>query len=55
MFKIVKVQRINPVTYLLADYRGKSECSTRAVSRDSSGYIPRGKVLYWRGNKIYVT
>jgi len=53
VFKIVKVQRTNPVTYLLEDYRGKSIAVLRAqaASRDSPGYIPRGKNIAQEGKQ----
>jgi len=47
VFKIVKVQHTNSVTYLFEDYHGKSIAGAfyevRVASRDSSRYIPRGK------------
>jgi len=49
MFTIVKIQRINPVTYLLEDYRGKSvtgafyEHELHVASRYSSGHVSRGE------------
>jgi len=55
VFKIVKVQRTNPVTYLFEDYRGKiyswSVLRVRVASRDLSGYISRGKSI---AQEIYV-
>jgi len=58
VFKIVKVQRTNSVTYLLEDYRGKSIAGTfyeyelhRATHPDI--YLVE-KVLRRRGNEIYV-
>jgi len=57
VFKIVKVQRTNPVTYLLEDYRGKSIVGAfyeyelhRATHPDV--YLVE-KVLR-RGNEVYV-
>jgi len=57
LFKIVKVQRTNPVTYLLEDYRGKSIAGAfyeyelhRATHPDT--YLVE-KVLR-RGNEVYV-
>jgi len=68
VFKIVKVQRINPVTHLFEDYLlvySSTKSSTKTsgkfiagafyeyvASRDSSGYME--KVLRRRGNEIYV-
>ncbi|XP_077277712.1 uncharacterized protein LOC143905919 [Temnothorax americanus] len=58
VFKIVKVQRTNPVTYLLEDYRGKSVAEVfyeqdlhRATYPDV--YIV-DKVLRRRGDEVYV-
>jgi len=58
LFKIVKVQRTNSVTYLLEDYRGKSIAgafykyeSHRATHLDI--YLVE-KVLRRRGNEVYV-
>jgi len=58
VFKIVKVQRINPVTYLLKGYNGKSIAGAfyeyklhRAIHPDI--YLVE-KVLRRRGNKVYV-
>ena len=58
VFKIVKVQRTNPVTYLLEDYRGKSVAGAfyeyelhRAAHPDV--YLVE-KVLRRKGNKVYV-
>ncbi|KAL6417036.1 hypothetical protein ACFW04_014744 [Cataglyphis niger] len=58
VFKIVKVQRINPVTYLLEDYRGKSIAGAfyeyelrRANYLDV--YLVE-KVLHRRNDKVYV-
>jgi len=54
MFKIIKVQHSNPVTYLLEDYRGKYSWSVlriRVVSHDSSGYIPHGESIAQEGKR----
>jgi len=58
VFKFVKVQRTNPVTYLLEDYRGKSIAGAfyeyelhRATHPDV--YLVE-KVLHRRGNEVYV-
>ncbi|XP_077256619.1 uncharacterized protein LOC143894326 [Temnothorax americanus] len=58
VFKIVKVQRTNPVTYLLEDYRGKSVAGAfyehelhRATYPDV--YLVE-KVLRKRGDEVYV-
>jgi len=58
VFKIVKVQRTNPVTYLLEDYRGKSIAGVfyeyelhRATHPDI--YLVE-KVLRRRGNEVYI-
>ncbi|XP_011062614.1 PREDICTED: uncharacterized protein LOC105150926 [Acromyrmex echinatior] len=55
---IVKVQRNNPVTYLLEDYREKSICwsvlRVRVASRYSSDVYLVEKVLRRKGNKVYV-
>ncbi|XP_077256598.1 uncharacterized protein LOC143894301 [Temnothorax americanus] len=58
VFKIVKVQRTNPVTYLLEDYRGKSVSGGfyehelhRATYPDV--YLVE-KVLRRRGDEVYV-
>jgi len=58
VFKIVKVQRTNSVTYLLEDYRGKSIAGAfyeyglhRAIHPDI--YLVE-KVLHRRGNEVYV-
>ncbi|XP_077272828.1 uncharacterized protein LOC143903249 [Temnothorax americanus] len=58
VFKIVKVQRTNPVTYLLEDYRGKSVSGRfyeyelhRATYPDV--YLVE-KVLRRRGDEVYV-
>jgi len=58
VFKIVKVQRTSPVTYLLEDYRGKSIAETfyeyelhRATHPDI--YLLE-KVLRRRGNEVCV-
>jgi len=57
VFKIVKVQHTNPVTYLLEDYREKSITGmfydVRVASRDSSAYLMK-KVLRRRGKEVYV-
>jgi len=58
MFKIIKVQRTNPVTYLLEDYRGKSIAGAfyeyklhRATHPDI--YLVE-KVLRRMGNEVYI-
>ncbi|XP_011063043.1 PREDICTED: uncharacterized protein LOC105151185 [Acromyrmex echinatior] len=58
VFTIVKVQRINSITYLLEDYRGKYVAGTffeyklhRATHPDV--YLVE-KVLRRKGNKLYV-
>ncbi|XP_018355591.1 PREDICTED: uncharacterized protein LOC108756345 [Trachymyrmex septentrionalis] len=58
VFTIVKVQRINPVTYLLKDYRGKSVAGAfyehelhRATHSDM--YLVE-KVLRRKGDEMYV-
>jgi len=55
VFKIVKIQRTNPVTYLLEDYRGKSIAGAffrvRVASSNSSGYISRGKSIAQEGKQ----
>ncbi|XP_070155846.1 uncharacterized protein [Polyergus mexicanus] len=58
VFKIIKVQRTNPVTYLLEDYRGKSIAAAfyeyelhRATYPDV--YLVE-KVLRRRGDEVYV-
>ncbi|XP_050452222.1 uncharacterized protein LOC126851928 [Cataglyphis hispanica] len=57
VFKIVKVQRINPVTYLLKNYRGKSiagafyEYELRLTNYPDE-YVE--KVLRRKGDEIYV-
>jgi len=57
VFKIIKVQRINPVIYLFEDYRGKSIAGAyeyelhRATHPDI--YLVE-KVLRKRGNEVYV-
>ena len=58
MFTIVKVQRTNPVTYLLEDYRGKSVARAfyehelhRATHPDV--YLVE-KVLRRKGDKVYI-
>jgi len=58
VFKIVKVQRTNPVTYLLEDYRGKSVAGAfyeRELLRaaDPDVYLVE-KILRRRGDKVYV-
>jgi len=59
MFKIVKVQRTNLVTYLLEDYRGKSVAGAfyehelhRATDLDI--YLVE-KILRRKDDKVYVT
>ena len=58
MFKIAKVQRTNPVTYLLEDYHGKSiiggfyEYELLKVL-DPNVYLVE-KVLRQKGNEVYV-
>ena len=58
VFTIVKVQRTNPVTYLLEDYRRKSVAGAfyehelhRAIHPDV--YLME-KVLHRKGDKVYV-
>jgi len=58
VFTIVKMQRTNPVTYLLEDYRGKSVAGAfyehelhRATHPDV--YLMK-KVLRRKGDKMYV-
>ncbi|XP_011067074.1 PREDICTED: uncharacterized protein LOC105153744 [Acromyrmex echinatior] len=58
VFTIIKVQRTNPVTYLLEDYRGKSIAGAfsehelhRATHPDV--YLVE-KVLHRKGDKVYV-
>ncbi|XP_036148023.1 uncharacterized protein LOC118647358 [Monomorium pharaonis] len=58
VFKILKVQHINPVTYLLEDYRGKSIAGAfyehelhRATHPDV--YLVE-KILRRKGDKVYV-
>jgi len=55
MFKIVKVQRTNPVTYLLEDYRGKSIAGVfyEYELHRADMYLVE-KVLRRRENEIYV-
>jgi len=58
VFKIVKIQHINPVTYLLKDYRGKSivgafyEYELHRASYPDIFLVE--KVLHRRGNEVYV-
>ncbi|KAL6423122.1 hypothetical protein ACFW04_010548 [Cataglyphis niger] len=58
VFKIVKVQRTNPVTYLLEDYRGKSiagafyEYELSCVNYPDVYLVEN--VLRRKGNKVYV-
>jgi len=56
VFKIVKVQRTNPVTYLLEDYRGKSVVGAfyeLLGAADPDVYLVE-KILRMRGDKIYM-
>jgi len=55
VFKIVEVQRTNPVTYLLEDYRGKSIAGAfyEYELHRANLYLVE-KVLRRRGNKVYV-
>jgi len=58
VFKIVKVQRTNPVTYLLDDYRGKSIAGAFYEYELHSAPHPNiylvEKVLRKRENEVYV-
>jgi len=53
VFKIVKVQRTNLVTYLLKDYRGKSVAGALRAQADPDVYLME-KILRRRGDKVYV-
>jgi len=58
MFKIVKVQRTNPVTYLLEDYHGKSIVGAFYEHELYCAIHPdihlMEKVLRRKGNEVYV-
>ncbi|XP_050449693.1 uncharacterized protein LOC126850591 [Cataglyphis hispanica] len=58
VFKIVKVQRINPVNYLLEDYRGKSIAGAFYEYELHRANYPDlclvKKVLCRRGDEVYV-
>ena len=59
VFTIVKIQRTNPITYLLKDYRGKSvtgafyEHELHRATHPDYVYLVE-KVLRWKGDKVYV-
>jgi len=57
LFKIVKVQRINSVTFLLEDYRGKSIAGAfyeyELLGAHPDIYLVE-KVLRRKGNEVYV-
>jgi len=57
VFKIVKVQHTNPVTYLLEDYREKSIAGVfyeYELHRATPDIYLVEKVLHRRGNEVYV-